>query len=408
VKKILILGAGIYQKPLIQRAKERGLYVIATSNRLDDIGIGFADEFINVDTTDKLHLLRYAEKVEIDAVTTTGTDVAVPTIGYICDTLGLPGISEKTAYLATNKIVMKRKFEKYGVPTPHFEKVKKLDQLYEYAEKNRFPFVVKTPDSSGSRGLTIVQNFTELDDAFNAAMNDTRCGSIIAEEYFEGHECSASLVIIDNKLVECFIRNKIVTGPPVKVTLCASCPSTLPADIQDEISNICANAVKSLSVKNAICEADLMVTEEGIKMIELGTRLGSTGAPEIIDLCYGVNLYDTVLDFALNTVPGIRKQQGQPAAYHIITSPESGLIKRQIVPDNLSENRNVVSISFDYSLGTPVREYKTGPDRIGHILVTGKSVVEAERFASEAVRSIRIQVGRDGTVNENRQVVFSH
>jgi biotin carboxylase len=408
VKKILILGAGVYQTPLIRRAKERGLYVIAASNRPNDIGIGTADEFIHVDTTDKLRLLGYAEKMRIDAVTTTGTDVAVPSIGYICDTLGLPGISENTSYLATNKIAMKREFVKYGVPTPHFKEIKKICQLYEYAEKNRFPFVVKTPDSSGSRGFTIVQNLTELDDAFNVAMNGTRCGSIIAEEYYEGHECSASLVIIENKLVQCFIRNKIVTEPPVKVTLCASCPSTLLPDIQDEISNISANAVKSLSVKNAICEADLIVTEEGIKMIELGARLGSTGASEIIDLCYGVNLYDTVLDFALNAVPAIREQRGRPAAYHIVTSPESGLINRQIVPDEFLENKDVVSVVFDYSVGTLVRKYKTGPDRIGHILVIGKSAVQAESFASEVVRSIRIQIDRDSTVDENRHAVFSH
>jgi biotin carboxylase len=406
VKKILILGAGVYQTPLIRRAKARRLYVIAASNRPNDIGIGSADEFIHVDTTDKLSLLGYAEKMRIDAVATTGTDVAVPSIGYICDTLGLPGISEKTSYLATNKIAMKREFEKYGVPTPHFTEIKKIGQLYEYAEKNRFPFVVKTPDSSGSRGFTIVQNLTELDDAFNAAMNGTRCGSIIAEEYFEGHECSASLVIIDNELSECFIRNKIVTKPPVKVTQCASCPSTLPDDIQDEIRKISANAVKSLAIKNAICEADLIVTDEGVKMIELGARLGSTGAPEIIDLCYGVNLYDKIMDFALNTVPTIRKYHGRPAAYHIVTSPESGLIKQQIVPDELLKNKDVVSVVFDYSVGTPVRKYKTGPDRIGHILVIGRSPVQAQRFAAEAVRSIRIQVGLEGVVNENRQAAL--
>ena len=405
MKKILILGAGVYQVPLIKRAKERGYYVMAASNSKIDNGTSFADEFLEIDTTDKLNLFKYSEEAGIDAVTTTGTDVAVPSIGFICDKLQLPGLSEYTAYLATNKIAMKSKFIENNVPTPGFRAVKNPDDLYRYAKENGFPLVVKAPDSSGSKGLTIVAGFDELDHAFDTAMNVSRCGSVIVEEYLEGREFSTSIVVINGDVVECFIRNKKITKPPIKVTYCASCPADLPGNIQNEIYNICAHAVKSLNIKNAICETDLIITDEGAKIIELGARLGSIGAPEIINLYYGVNLYDTALDLAFNTIPTIPKKHLQASAYYIIASPHTGTLNYQSVPDRVLDNPNVVSVDFDYPVGMPVREFKIGADRIGSILVTGESAPQAERFAAEVLRSIRIDVDTNVQAQKAETVV---
>ena len=407
MKKILILGAGVYQIPLIKRAKEREFHVIAASSLQTDVITSFVDEFVKIDTTDKLNLFKYSQEAGIDAVTTTGTDVAIPSIGFICNNLQLPGISENTAYLATNKIAMKNKFKEYNVPTPGFLAIENLDELYSYASIKGFPFVVKAPDSSGSRGLTIVNNFNELNGAYHSAMNVSRYGSIIAEENLRGKEYSASIVVVKNEVVECFIRNKTVTKPPVKVTLCASCPATLSPDIQDKIKEVCELAVKSLNIEDGICESDIIVTDEGVKMIELGARLGSIGAPEIIKLYYDVDLYDATLDFAMDKTPIFQKKQLQPAAYHIIPSPKSGLLQYQSFRGDILNNPDIISIDFDYSLGTQVREFRTGPDRIGNILVTGTSSDEAEKTAAEVLRSIRIQVAPEIPSRDNRSAACS-
>ena len=88
-RNVLVLGAGVYQVPLI-KAQQEGHRVIAASYRATDLGMAMADEAWVIDTTAKEALLEKAKAAGVNAVTTTGTDVAVPSLGYICDAMGLP------------------------------------------------------------------------------------------------------------------------------------------------------------------------------------------------------------------------------------------------------------------------------------------------------------------------------
>ena len=73
----MILGAGVYQLPLIKQAKEMGLTTIVASIPGDYPGFDCADKSYYIDTTDKESLLKVAKKEEIDGIVTTGSDVAV-------------------------------------------------------------------------------------------------------------------------------------------------------------------------------------------------------------------------------------------------------------------------------------------------------------------------------------------
>ena len=42
------------------------------------------------------------------------------TIGKVCDELGLPGLSFAAAKVSSNKILMKEKYEQFGVRTARF------------------------------------------------------------------------------------------------------------------------------------------------------------------------------------------------------------------------------------------------------------------------------------------------
>ena len=48
MKKIMILGAGVYQVPLIKKAKELGFYVIVSTIRGNYPGLKFADKIMRI------------------------------------------------------------------------------------------------------------------------------------------------------------------------------------------------------------------------------------------------------------------------------------------------------------------------------------------------------------------------
>ena len=107
MKKLMILGAGIYQVPLIKQAKKMGIYTIVVSVRGNYPGFAYADKICYEDTRNAQAIVKIAEQENIDGILTTGTDVAVVTIGKVCDTLGLTGLSLEAAAIATDKMRMR-------------------------------------------------------------------------------------------------------------------------------------------------------------------------------------------------------------------------------------------------------------------------------------------------------------
>ena len=108
MKKLLILGAGIYQVPLIKTAKAMGIQTIVASIPGNYPGFELADKVYYENTTDYQKILEIAKEEGIDGIVTAGTDVAVITIGKVCDELGLKGLSAEAAECATDKLLMKQ------------------------------------------------------------------------------------------------------------------------------------------------------------------------------------------------------------------------------------------------------------------------------------------------------------
>ena len=102
MKTALILGAGIYQVPLIRKAKEMGMRALVVSTAGNYPGFQLADQACHIDTTDAQAIVQLARDEKVDCICTTGTDAAVRALGVVCDALGLPGISENAGVLATN------------------------------------------------------------------------------------------------------------------------------------------------------------------------------------------------------------------------------------------------------------------------------------------------------------------
>ena len=392
MKKVLVLGGGVYQVPLIRRAVEKGYRITVASLCEDDPGMGLSHESITVNITDKETICAFVRENDIDAVVSTGTEFSIPTIGFVHEQLGLPGISQETATITTNKILAQTRFAEHGVPLAHFRRVETLSGAVSAAEEIGFPVFVKAPDSSGSRGISMVQTPEEMVPAFNEAMSISRNGEALVEEMLTGLEFGAQVIVVNGEVRQCLCHNDTVSPPPVTVPIGHSLPFTGSEDIERAAFDVCARAVKALNIQNAVCNADLIAAPGGVRVFEIGARIGATGLAEIVELHHGINLYDTALSFALGETPEIRVRTGSAAAYLIVQAPGTGKLVRCVVPDSVSGMTGVVEAAFDSQPGTRVKTFRVGPDRIGHVLVTAGTVRSAEELAVKAAGMLDIEV----------------
>ena len=417
-KKLLILGAGVYQVPLIRRAVDAGFRVAAASWSANDPGMSLVHEPWVVDTTDKEALLKLARRMHVDAVATTGTDVAVPTLGYLCDRLGLPGIDYETALDCSNKIRMQKRFAAAGVPAAAHRLAGSSAEAVRAARAIGFPVIVKAPNSSGSRGIAVAEKEDQIGEAFQIAARVAGSGQVLIEQALAGEEFGAQVIVVDGRVVRCLVHNDTVTPRPITVPIGHSCPSRLSRSLRKEALEVCQAAVDALRIQSAVCNADLIATGNGIRVLEIGARIGATGIPEIIRLHYGLDLYETALRLAIGERPEIGLTEGPASAVLIVRSPHDGKLIRCRIPADLDEpepwevghtssapcsrltprssntpqDEQIVDLHFDYSEGDQIRKFRTGPDRIGHVVVVSASSSEAEKFAEQVVGSLDIRV----------------
>ena len=103
-KRILILGAGNAQIDAIEYCKNIGDEVVGCSYTTVDRGITHLDFFEQVDIKNIDGIVSLAEKYNVAAIYSVGSDLAMPTAMKASERLGLPHfISTETAEICHSK-----------------------------------------------------------------------------------------------------------------------------------------------------------------------------------------------------------------------------------------------------------------------------------------------------------------
>ncbi|WP_413479485.1 ATP-grasp domain-containing protein [Vibrio hibernica] len=393
MKKIMVLGAGLYQVPLIKKIKEMGHQALVVSPSGAYPGIDLADVFIESDTRDKDRVLSAAKKYNIDAILTTGTDVAVPTIGYVIDELKLIGTGLLAANKSMDKALMKKCFVKYGVNTARFETIESYGQLVEIAEVIGYPLMVKATDSSGSRGITKVIHEDELLNAYNSAFNVTNSEYIIVEQFLDGYEIGSDTIILENEVAHVFLHGKQVSEPPVSTPIGHSMPLNISEELERKIYTLLKTASKALKINNTLSNADIMIVDDEPYIIEMGARLGATCIPEVISTFTGLNLYEYMIELSLGNQPKLTLPfKNQANAAVLIKTDTSGIVKKVTVPEETKNHPNLIDLALDIKVGSRVNAFTIGPDRIGQIIVKGENAEKAIRLAEKLAQTVIVEL----------------
>ena len=396
MKKILILGAGTYQVPLIKTAKRLGIYTIVSSIYGNYPGFEFADKVYYENTTDYRKILSIARREQIDGIVTAGTDVAVITIGKICDELGLKGLSFEAAEIATDKLLMKMQYEKFGVRSAKFRKISFSDADYKNIISDlTLPVMFKSVDSSGSRGIVKVSSPDEYDNARNIVLENTRSDYFIVEEFIEGIEFGAQAFVQEGKLEFILPHGDYVfkgdTGVPIGHFAPYDLPEESIADAREQLTG----AIRAMNLNNCAINADFIIKDGKTYVLEVGGRSGATCLAELVSIFYGFDYYEQIIRVATGEHVDFDsliedEYNGVANASMLLMSDKDGVIVSQ---EDLNEpNPDIYEIQFDYKPGDKVHAFRVGPHRIGHIVTKGKSLDDAVELLHKALDNVHITV----------------
>ena len=181
MKKIAIIGASYLQAPLIEKAKQLGLETHVFAWAANDVGERIADYFYPISIVEKEEILSKCVEIGVDGVCTIASDLAVITVNYVADKMGLIGNSLDCTLKSTNKHEMRNCFEMNGDPSPKSKRVSSVDDLN--GIELSYPVIVKPLDRSGSRGITKLESADGLEEAIKVAKEQGFEDAALVEEF---------------------------------------------------------------------------------------------------------------------------------------------------------------------------------------------------------------------------------
>ncbi len=304
MKKLLLLGGPVFQKPVVERAKAMGLYVGVADIRADAPAAALADEFFQGSIRDYDAMLAVARRFKPDAIASGTCDTSVVTVARLCEELGLPGISVETALDATDKVRMIERFVRKGVAHPAFAVVRKGD-LDGFEPQIPYPLIAKPTDNAGGRGVGLARSSEELARALVAASSAGVSGDVLVEECMTGPEVSVEVVVADGIPHVLQVTDKLTSGAPHFFEVGHCQPTSLGASEREAISRLADAAVLAVGLKNSAAHVEIKLTPEGPKMVELGARLGAEWITSYLigGSIEGVDMTESMIRLALGEKP---------------------------------------------------------------------------------------------------------
>lgn len=350
--KILILGAGEGQVPLILRAKDAGWQTYVVSPQGHYPGFDFADKCCYLDISDLEGVLQLARKIGINAIASDQTDISMPTVMSVAKGLGLPCIECECVDNFQYKSLMRDICHRKGIATIAHLVTDDINAAREfYLSIPNGKAIVKPVDSQGSRGIHKVCAVNDIPEAFSAALKYSRCGRIIIEQFIDGHEIEIDTVM-KNGNVKCTLIGDVYNFN-LDNTFSAYeriYPARLESAFENKVLNYNETVLRSLGLWTGWTHGEYIVTEDkAVFLLEVGVRGGGNYiGSDILKTMIGVGTDEMAFLTAIGDdsfYDRVKPQKGN-CAYKCFYLPE-GEVKSIEIDKELLTSSNVLRHNLD-------------------------------------------------------------
>ncbi len=395
MKKLLVLAAGLLQIPVIKKAREMGVYVIAADDDPDAPGMAMADKaIVPGGLMNEEKLVAIAKKEQIDGVIHPCSEVAMNVMGRINDELHLSGISKEMAIRATNKHLMREAFEKYGAPSPKSILTKDEEDAWQiFCEQFTTNAILKPSRNSGSRGIAKVDKGISKDafvGLYRRALDESRDHSVLIEQFIEGPEFSVEVIVWNGEPHVLAVTDKKTTEAPYFVELGHNQPSVFPEEIQQKLKNGAIAGIKALGLSNCAAHCELKVQDGEAYLMEIGARMGGDFiSTDLTHLSSGIDMVAATISVVLGMEPNLKPIEEKHGVCIRYFTPKPGKLTA-IEGENNLKDTHVYDAEIYHQVGDMIPEVKSSLDRSGHVIVTDVDATSAIKRAESIVSKVKL------------------
>ena len=397
MEKLLVIGAGIGQVPIIKKAKKRGIHVTTVTLPGEQPGIKMADEVFYCDIFDRDKIVDYAQKNGITAVISDQNDLMNPTVAYVAEKLKLPGNTYDQVISYCNKNIYRDNCDKIGNPTPVHVAVDSSD--FEGLNCS-LPWIVKPADSQSSVGVQKIDNKSDLKTALDSALNYSKSHSAIVEEFFVGKEIVCEGFIEDGEFyLLCFGDRRYFKLKDLLIPSQTIFPSTIKKELLYGVLECEKRMAQYIKPRFAIVHSEYLINEDENKICVVESALRGGGvyiSSHLMPYATGIDINEVLLDKTLGNKIDIRevlKKRNEAASGYICFYLPEGVVTSI---SGIQELKNLPYVKMicieDIRIGQKTEPMLHKGMRKGPILVTGKDRNDIEENIRKVQETLQINV----------------
>ena len=380
VNKILIICGGFQQLPAVILAKNMGMEVLVVDKNPNCVCKRYADKFKVINAKDYKKIIDYSIENKVDLAFTMQSDLPVRAMCEVNNIIKENSKQLDATIRCCNKAKTRKTLTETICPQPVYRvlnkkpKIVDISILWERIGKNE-KAILKPVDSSGSRGVTIIEKPEQIQSAYLKAVEHSYSGVVIMEEFIDGVEFGAQTMSIGGKCVSIHIHSDYM-NPLGIVPVGHSYPGEIKGIKRPEAEVIIKEAINSLGIINGPTNVDCIIDKNGkVFIIEVGARIGSVCLPELTSYYTGydwINLSLAALSGRIEnfTPPKIKKNH---CSGIILQSNKTGLLDNVWTDKKLKESDECILSEIHAKKGDAVRLLNNGTDNIGRVIFGGLS-----------------------------------
>ena len=392
--KAFVIAGGVPQIELIKQLKSRGITTVLADGSPNAVARPYADVFYHVDIFNIAAITEIAKKEKVDFLLTVCADQVLLVVAEVSELLGLPCyIDYKTAQDVSDKIKMKKIFNKTGIPTTAFVEMDHLD--FNTISCLHYPLVVKPVDTYSSKGVRKAENKDELSQFYTEAKQISRSGGVIVEEYFQGDEISVDAFVVNGRAKVLAVTNsEKIKDKDRFVIFRGRYPVNAPETVLRKIEKIAQKIADGFGLVNSPLLIQLLINGDDVSVLEFCARTGGNMKWLLIKYSCGVDVITATIDITLGKEPDLElKDTGYKIVVNDFIYCYPGVFDHFEGFDEMVTQGYINEFHPVRIKGTEIKGVTSSSDRIAGMNLVADSIKELnakEKFILENVRVVDV------------------
>jgi biotin carboxylase len=262
---------------------------------------------------------------------------------------------------------------------PKFNCFQYINDAKDFFKSLNKSVIIKPVDSNGSKGVSKVEVYDNLDNAFSNAMKYSREKMVIIEEFLsrDGYQVAGDAFLHNGQILYFgFMNEHFDKHCNPFVPIGESYPSVMSDEIKLKAKSEIQRYMSLLGMKYGVVNMDFIIDKRGdIFIIEIGPRSGGNWISDAILNATGVDLAKMVVQSAIGETINFPKDiKEEFIASYVIHSHKDGLLNEIIYSESIKND--IISLAeFNYRYDK-ISRFENASLGIGAMLFKSKSIYE--------------------------------